>query len=116
MNTEPDMTQISFHEATLTGIVRRGSTVSLTLEDVFVAGVQRAAEVSVEGVDAVLRDDVPLSDLRMEKEDGEILTLREEDGQVLLIIEWNDFAAKSQEMAVYTLNGPNIALRVTRIA
>ena len=116
MNTEPDMTQISFHEATLTGIVRRGSAVSLSLEGVFVSGVQRAAEVTVEGVDAMLRDGVLIADLHMEKEDGEILTLREEGGQFLLAIEWNNFAAKSQEIAVYTFNGPKIALRVTRVA
>lgn len=115
-HAKPDAAQISFHEATLTGIVRQDSVVTLSLEGVFVAGDHRDAEVMVEGVDAVLRDGVPIAGLHMEKEDGEILTLREEGGQVLLIIEWNDFAAKSQEMAVYTLNGPNISLKVTRIA
>jgi hypothetical protein len=44
-----DLTQVSFHEATLVDISRNGSTVSLALDDVCVAGVQRAAQVVIEG-------------------------------------------------------------------
>ena len=72
-HAEPGMAQISFHEATLIGIARQDSVVTLSLEGVFVAGDHRAAEVMVEGVDAMLRDGLPIADLRMEKEDGEIL-------------------------------------------
>lgn len=111
--TEQDLTHISFHEATLTDIVRRGSTVSLTLEDVSVADVQMAAKVTVEGVVTVSRDRIPVVHLQMEEEDGEILTLRKENNQVFLAVEWNSFSSKRQKTVVYTLDGPQVTLRIT---
>jgi len=47
----------------------------------------------------------------MEMPDGEILTLREENGHVILAVVWNDFAARRQETVVYTLLGARIVLR-----
>lgn len=108
-----DLSHVSFHEAILTGIMRTGSNVTLTLEDVHVADVQRAAEVVVEGVDLVLRNDLPIADLRMEKVDGEVLTLREDGGRVLLAVEWNDFATRSQETVVYAFEGSEVTLQAT---
>jgi hypothetical protein len=112
-NFDQDLTQISFHEASIAGILRKESTVKLDLEDVFIAGIQKAAEVEIEGVSAVLRDGLPIDDFHMETEDGEILTLRKEDGQFALAVQWNDFAAKSQHTVVYNLIGPKIVLRIT---
>ena len=109
---EPDSTQISFHEATLTGIIRAVSTVSLTLEDVLVADARRSAEVAIEGVNRVLRNGVPIVDLRMEMEDGEVLTLFEESGQVVFALEWNDFKTGRQETVVYVFEGSNVVLRI----
>ena len=111
--TEQDLTHISFHEATLIDIVRRGSTVSLTLEDVCVADVQKSAKVIVEGVVTVLRDGLPVVDLQMEESDGEILTLRKEENQIFLAIEWNNFTVNKQETVVYTFDGSQIMLRFT---
>jgi len=51
----------------------------------------------------------------MEKEDGEILTLRREGSEVKLAVEWNDFAAKSQETVVYSLLGQKIEMRIDPI-
>jgi hypothetical protein len=109
---DQDLTQVSFHEATIVGLSRNGSTVTLALDDVYIAGVQRAAKVVIEGVNATLRDGSPIDGLHMEKEDGEILTLRRESGEVILAVEWNDFAAKSQETVVYSLLGQKIELRI----
>lgn len=100
---EQDPTHISFYEATLTSIAHKNSSVGLSLEDVHVADAQRNVEIVVEGIDAVLRDGLPVADLRIEMEDGEVLTLRQEGGQVLLAVEWNDFSARRQETVVYTL-------------
>ncbi|MBV9782609.1 MAG: hypothetical protein JO264_02205 [Acidisphaera sp.] len=68
-------------------------------------------EVAIEEVRGVLRDDLPIEQLRMEMPDGEILTLREENGHVILAVVWNDFAARRQETVVYTLLGGRIVLR-----
>jgi hypothetical protein len=107
-----DLTQVSFHDTTLVGISGEGSTVTLALDDVRIAGVQRVAEVVIEGVGAVLRDGSPVDGLHMEKADAEILTLRKEGKRILLAVQWNDFAAKRQETVVYSLLGQAIALRV----
>jgi hypothetical protein len=108
-----DLTQVSFHEATLVDISRNGSTVSLALDDVCVAGVQRAAQVVIEGVSATLRDGSPVDGIRMEKADGEILTLCSEGGEITLAVQWNDFAAKNHETVVYSLLGQKIELRIS---
>jgi hypothetical protein len=63
-------------------------------------------------VRSILRDGLPVEELRMEEKDGEILTLREQNGDVRLVVEWNDFAAKRQHTAVYDLIGGTIALGV----
>jgi hypothetical protein len=78
---EYDPTEISFHEATLMGIARMGSTVRLALESLPVSGKLQAIEVTVQNVAVILRDGAPIADLRMEMEDGEVLTLRREEGQ-----------------------------------
>lgn len=114
-NAEADLTQISFHDASLLGIVHTGSVLTLALEGVLIGEVLTAAEVIVDGVSALLRNGSPLSHFQMEKKNGEILTLREENGQILLAIQWDDFIAKTHEIVAYTLNGPNIALHVIHI-
>ena len=110
---EPDLTQISFHDVGLMGIVHAGSIVTLALEDVRINGVQMAAVVTIDGVNIILRNGLPISDLPMEKKDGEILSLRKENGQILLAIQWDDFIAKTHEVVAYTLGGPKVALSVT---
>jgi hypothetical protein len=110
---EPDPTRISFHDAGLIGITHAGSTVTLALEDVRIADVPRAAEVTIYGVDTIIRNGLPIPDLRMEKKVGEILTLRKENGRVSLAIQWDDFIAKTHEVVAYTLDGPKVALRIT---
>jgi hypothetical protein len=96
-----DLTQVSFHEATIVDIFRNGSTVNLTLDDVCIAGVQMAAQVVIEGVSATLRDGSPVDVIRMEKADSEILTLRREGGEIKLAVQWNDFAANNQGTVVH---------------
>jgi hypothetical protein len=110
---DPDLNQVSFHEAGLVGIIHSGGIVTLALEDVRFGNIPRAAEVTVEGVVSILRNGQPILDLRMEEKDGEVLTLRKEQGQVLLAIQWDDFVAKSHEVVAYTLDGPKLTLRVT---
>jgi hypothetical protein len=110
---QPNLTQVSFHEAGLVGIAHSGGIVTLALDDVQFSGVPRAAKVTVEGVHTILRNGQPIPALRMEEKNGEILTLRKEDGRVLLAIQWEGFVAKRHEVVAYTLDGRKVALRVT---
>ncbi len=108
--TNQDLAQVSFHEATLVGISRQGGDVDLALDGVLVADTRRPANVIVEGVSGILREGLPVDELRME-EDGEILTLREKGTDVILVIQWNDFATKRQHVVVYNLLGGQIVFR-----
>lgn len=110
-----DQTPIRFHEASLTGIVRRGTSVELDLVEVRIDNIPKNVKVTVDGVSSVLRDGLPVSDLAMEQEDGEVLSLRKEDGQVVLAVEWNDFAARLQRTVVYLLRGSNIAMYIAPV-
>jgi hypothetical protein len=102
--------QLSFHEATITGIARRGNVVTLTLDDALLTGSRGPAEVTIAGVRNIQRDGLPVAALSMEEKDGEILTLREQDGGVRLVVEWNDFATRRQHIVVYDLIGGTIAV------
>jgi hypothetical protein len=105
-----DLAQVSFHEATIVNISRLGDVVDLALDGVLIADTRRPANVTVEGVRGVLRDGSPANELHMEEEDGEILTLREEGEDVILVVQWNDFATKRQDIVVYKLLGGKIVL------
>jgi len=102
-SAEPDLTQVSFHEAGLMGVVHTGNVVTLALEEVRIAGIPRSVEVKIERVNSIFRNGMSIPNFRMEKKDGEILTLRKEDGQILLAIQWDDFIAKNHEVIAYVL-------------
>ena len=109
MLANQDWTTLGFHESTLAGLSHRGGTVRLSLDGVRTPDGREAAEVVIEGVRDVLRDNSPTGSLYMEQPDGEVLTLRQDGDAVTLVVEWNDFAAKRQHVAVYTLVGGRIA-------
>ena len=109
MLANQDWTTLGFHESTLAGLSHRGGTIRLSLDGVQTPDGQQAAEVVVEGVRDVLRDGSSSGSLSMEEADGEVLTLRQDGDDVTLAVEWNDFAAKRQHVAVYTLVGGRIA-------
>lgn len=107
-----DLTQVGFHEATLAGISQSGDTVTLALDDVCTADTQRAVKVDIINVRAILRENVAVEHFLMEKKYGEVLTLREENGQVFLVVDWDDFTAKVQNTVVYVFTGENVILRL----
>jgi hypothetical protein len=106
----PNLADVSFHEATLVGISPQGKDIKLTLDDVLISGMRQPAIVTIAGVRGILRNGSTTGKLRMEERDGEILTLRAENGKVLLVIEWNNFASRQQHTAAYDLLGGTIAL------
>lgn len=105
-----DLRQVSFHDSGLLDLSQIGSTITLALENVLVGDVQKDVRVKIDGVCKIVRNDDPISDLKMEKESGEILTLRQEGMQISLVIQWDDFNARTHEVIAYTLDGPEISL------
>lgn len=105
-----DLRQISFHDSGLLNLSQDGSTINLALEDVLVGDVQKDARVTIDGVHKIIRNGDPVSNLKMEKESGEVLTLRQEGKQISLVIQWDDFNARTHEIIAYILDGPEIKL------
>lgn len=90
------------HDCTLSGLSQNGASVYIDVLDIPAPG-PKTARVSVEGVRGLLRNGQTVSHLSMEAEDGEVLEVSEEDGSVILTIQWNDFTAKHHDIVVYTL-------------
>ena len=109
-----DLRETSFHDSGLLDLNQTGNTITLTLENVLVGDSQKNVQVKIAGVDKIVRNGDPIDELRMEKESGEVLTLRQEGKQVSLVIQWDDFKARTHEVIAYTLGGPDISLNATR--
>lgn len=99
------LTEVGFHEATIVALSHAKGEIRLRLERVSTPDGTRNLEVVIDGVRSVLRDGVLIEELRLEREDGEILALREATDGVVFAVEWNDFSAKTQETVVYDLVG-----------
>ncbi len=63
-SAEPDLTQVSFHEAGLMGVVHTGNVITLALEEVRIAGIPRAVEVKIEGVSSIFRNGMSVPDFQ----------------------------------------------------
>ncbi len=109
-STSQDQTRTSFHEATLVGVSCHGDTIDLMLNDVLVGKARVPISVTIEGARRILREGLPVQGVSMEEEDGEVLSLRQERDQVLLVVQWNNFAAKRQAIVTYNLVGGRIVL------
>ena len=106
----PALEILSFHDATLAGLSQTGDVVNLALDDVSDLESLIAVEVTVNGVRDILRNGSPVDHLWMEKDDGEVLTLREQDNEVVFVVQWNDFVTRDHETVVYSFPGAKIAL------
>ena len=114
--TQIDQDQIGFHEAVVTAISRRGSDLRIKLEDVLVNDANKSMEVKIEGVETVEQNGVIISDIRLEKTEAELLRLKKQDNNhVILVIEWKDYAARKQDIVVYDLRGSKINLKIESI-
>ena len=95
---------ISFHDSTLTSISREGSAICLGLDSVYVNGTLRSAKVFLINVGDMTSQGLPIDDLRMEGDDGEILTLEPTEEGVKLILIWENYKTRSQVTKSYRIN------------
>lgn len=97
-----DLSQLSFHDATIAGIRRRGSDVSLDIEDIAVDDKLYRGTVILRKVRRITRNEKVVSDLGMETPDGQILRLSvPTSGHIGLVVQWNDFEKKTQFVTAY---------------
>lgn len=105
--------QVSFHEATILSASRHSDRVSLSLDDVLIGSVRVTTHTTIQNVSAVLRDGLAVESVGMEEEDGEILGLFQQEGQVVLVVQWNKFSDNTQSTVTYKLVGGEMAFHVS---
>lgn len=104
--------QVSFHEATLVAISRSKGRISLSLEDVLIFGTRTSVDVSINNVDVVLRNDLVVESVEMEEDDGEVLGILQQEGQIVLIVQWNNFSDKTRSIVTYKFCGERVVVHV----
>ena len=110
MNAADDQTKISFHDASLVGIAYRDRIIFLSLEGVDVERVSTSMELAIYDAASIRRNGVLIEQIGMETDDGEIIRLLAEDGQVTLVVSWHKHGPKSHATCVYGFFGPDVRL------
>lgn len=105
--------QVSFHEATLVSISHFNDRVKLSLDDVLVCDTRVPADVDIENVRSIFRNDLAVKSVEMEEEDGEVLGVVQQNGQIVFVVQWNNFFEKTQSTVVYKFCGENVVLQVS---
>ena len=95
------MSKISFHEATIRNIHNINRTIIMVVDDASVESVKNSVQIELRDVMSVHRDGVLVDSLRMEKEDGEILSLITTSTGIELVVEWHDFSPLVYETRAY---------------
>lgn len=103
---------LSFHEASVSDLSRRGASIHLALTGV--SYNDKVVSVAIEfcNVRKVLVDGVEMENVTMEFPDGEVLTLRLEIDCVEIIVEWDDFKNKKSKTRCYKMSFEKIILAI----
>ena len=102
--------QVSFHDASIVGISSTHNVLHLLVEDVSVGQSKQSMTVTVNGIESLTRDDLPLAMLKMETDDGEILDFNVEGNVVTLVVTWYQHSPRSQDTHVYRIFGKEIRI------
>lgn len=104
--------QISFHESTLVSISQFNDKIKLSLDDVLVCDARMPKDVYIENINSISKNNVSVRSVSMEEEDGEVLNIYQQDEDVVLVVQWNNFFKKTQNTVVYKFCGEKVVLRV----
>jgi hypothetical protein len=102
----------SFHDSTLKTVSSTPATIKMEFEDVVVDDCKKSAEMVFEGVHDLTEDGSPSPQLAMEMPDAEILTLKEKDGWVHLIVVWRDYEKRLSSTKAYRFGSRATRFRV----
>jgi hypothetical protein len=114
MTAYHDLINSEFHDTSLVGISRNGSTLILKIEYYDDDDNEQSADVSIAGVGTILREGTPIHSLAMETDHGSIIVLGEENHGVKLLLNWIDFSSKSHTMGYYEMPGATIQAQPER--
>jgi len=104
------VSEISFHEATIRNIHSFDRTITIVVDDATVESVKSAVRIELHDVTRIDRDGVLTDSLRMEKEEGEVLSLSMNSTGLDLVVEWHDFSPLVSEARAYEVQCREISL------
>jgi len=110
MTAYNDLIKSEFHDTSLVGISRDGSTFILKIEyyDDDDDDNEQSVDVSITGVGTILREGIPIPSLTMETDHGSIVVLGQHNQDVKLLLDWVDFSSNSSTMGYYEMPGATI--------
>jgi hypothetical protein len=95
------VSKISFHESTIRDIHTLSRVITIVVNEALVESVKSSVQIELRDVMSVHRDGVLIDSLKMEKEDGEILSLSMTSTGIELVVEWNDFSPLVSDTRAY---------------
>lgn len=95
------VSKISFHESAIRDIHTLSRAITIVVDEVLVESVKSSVQIELRDVMSVHRDGVLIDSLKMEKEDGEILSLSMTSTGIELVVEWNDFSPLVSDIRAY---------------
>ena len=96
-----NVAEISFHEATIREIHTLDQAISIVVDQASVESLKSAVRIERRDVTSIDRDGMSIDSLRMEKEDGEVLSLSTTSTGIELVVEWHDFLPLVSETIAY---------------
>jgi hypothetical protein len=81
------VSKISFHESTIRDIHTLSRAITIVVDEALVESVKSSVQIELRDVMSVHRDGVLIDSLKMEKEDGEILSLSMTSTGIELVVE-----------------------------
>ncbi len=112
MNITED--KLSFHDASLVGVLREKDSLTLALEDVSIGDNQVSITATVSNIETVTRDGLRVAGMEMETDDGEVLRLTINNDVIILVVTWHKHAPHSQYTHTYQMSGKRIRLDINR--
>ncbi|MET1256554.1 hypothetical protein [Aliikangiella maris] len=97
--------EFSFHESTVISFDGSSNKFTITLEDVKYQEMKVKVHLVVKHVTRLTVDDCETKTLSMPFTDGEVLSLEFEKEKLFILIEWNDFSAKTSKTHAYEIFG-----------
>ena len=97
------MNDLFFHEATVRGFHRKGQNIYLLADGVQSKTGLVSVSVEFSRVRSIQIDGKESNSVSMVFHDGEILSLKENRGSYLLIVEWNDVEHHESVTSAYTI-------------
>lgn len=116
MSYPDNLIRAGFHDTSLVGASQNGSTIILNIEFYTDDDVKSSANVIISGVEHIEYDGVQLLQFKMGADHGSIVTLEREGKDVVLLLDWVDFSAKTRTTCSYRLTGSKLGLLTDAIA